>query len=183
MERTEDLLRELKTDGLSALEKIIRIWSPYVAAVVRRQLGSYGSQSDVEELTADVFFALWRWRTRLNTDHLQGWLTATAKNKARDWLRKQRLETVELEDWLVLPDDQADRLLEADERKTLLHRALNELDDKTRDLFLRHYFQGQSTADMAEELGINRSTIKNRLARGRKKLKEILKEGGYDVES
>lgn len=182
MEETTKLLDELRADKPAALEQAIRTYSPCVAAVIACQLGSFGTQADVEELTSDVFFALWQWRNRLKTDNLRGWLMITARNKARDWLRKQKLVTTELEDWLCLPDDQAQRLLETKERNELLGRALDNLDEETRMLILRHYFYGQSTADMAVELDMNRSTIKNRLARGRKKLKDILKEGGCDLE-
>ena len=182
MEETTKLLDELRAGKPAALEQAIRTYSPCVAAVIACQLGSFGTQADVEELTSDVFFALWQWRNRLKTDNLRGWLSVTARNKARDWLRKQKLVTTELEDWLVLPDDQLQRLLEEQERNAIVRKALDSLDGETRELFLRHYFYGQSTADLAEELEMNRSTIKNRLARGRKKLKEILTEGGYNVE-
>ena len=182
MEGTKNLKKGLRGGDPAALEQAIRTYSPSVAAVIACQLGGFGTQSDVEELTADVFFALWQWRERLKTDNLRSWLVATARNKARDWLRKQKLTTTELEDWLILPDDQAQHLLETKERNTMLRQALDSLDGETRELFLRHYFYGQSTADMAVELDMNRSTIKNRLARGRKKLKEILTEGGYNVE-
>jgi len=182
MEGTKNLQKGLRGGDPAALEQAIRTYSPSVAAVIACQLGGLGTQSDVEELTADVFFALWQWRERLKTDNLRSWLIATARNKARDWLRKQKLTTTELEDWLILPDDQAQRLLETKERNVLLRQALDSLDGETRELFLRHYFYGQSTADLAVELDMNRSTIKNRLARGRKKLKEILTEGGYNVE-
>ena len=182
MEETKELLVELRNGKPGALEQAIRFYSPCVSAVIAYQLGRFGTQADVEELTSDVFLALWQWRSRLETDHLRGWLVKTARNKARDWLRRKKFETTELEDWLVLPQCQTQRLLETEERNELLHRALDNLDGQTRELFLRHYYYGQSTADMAKELNLNRSTIKNRLARGRKKLKDILKEGGYDLE-
>lgn len=182
MEETKDLLVELRSGKQEALEQAIHVYSPYVSAVIAYQLGPFGTRADVEELTSDVFFTLWKWRSGLKTDHLRGWLGKTARNKARDWLRKKKIVTTELEDWLVLPQGQAQRLLEAEERNALLRQALQNLDEQTRELFLRHYFYGQSTADMAEELDMNRSTIKNRLARGRMKLKDTLIEGGYDLE-
>lgn len=182
MKQTDDLLKRLRAGEVDALEQIIRSNSPYVAAVITYQLGTFGSRADVEELTSDVFLALWQWRGRLETNHLRGWLSVTARNKARDHLRKCKIQTTELEDWLTVTSDGADRLLEAKERNMLLKQALDRLDAETKELFLRHYFYGQSTADMAEELKMNRSTIKNRLARGRKKLKSVLEEGGYDLE-
>ena len=182
MKQTEDLLRSLRAGEADGLEQAIRTYSPCVAAVVSCHLGEFGNQADVEELVSAVFFTLWQWRDRLETENLRGWLSITARNKARDHLRKRKLQTTELEDWLTVADDCAERLLATKERNAILRQALNELDAETRELFLRHYFYGQTTAAMAEELGLNRSTIKNRLARGRKKLKTILEQGGYSVE-
>ena len=182
MKQTEILLQGLRAGKIDSLEQAIRTYSPYVAAVVSYQLGEFRNQADVEELVSDVFFTLWQWRERLETENLRGWLSITARNKARDYLRKRKLQTTELEDWLVLPDEQVERLLETQERNAIVRQALDALDAETRELFLRHYFYGQSTADMAAELDKNRSTIKNHLARGRKKLKVILKTGGYDLE-
>ena len=182
MDVREDLLQVLKRDGPHGLEDVIRSCSSYVAAVVAAQIRGFGTEADVEELVSDVFVALWQWRDRLQTDNLRGWLSVTARNKARDWLRKQKIITTEPEDWLVVSEADVERLAEIRERNEILRRALKQLDAETRELFLRHYFYGQSTADMAEELRLKCSTIKNRLARGRKKLKDILKEGGYDLE-
>ena len=182
MAQTTKLLAGLRAGDPAALEQAILTYSSGVAAIIACQLGSVGTQADVEELVSDVFLTLWQWRKRLRTDNLRSWLLITARNRARDWLRKQKPVTTEPEDWLQIADTDAERLAEVRERNGILRRALDQLDQETRELFLRHYFYGQSTSEMAEELKLNRSTIKNRLARGRKKLKDILKEGGYDLE-
>ena len=48
-----------------------------------------------------------------------------------------------------------------------------------REIFLRHYYYGQTVAAIGLEMQMNVSTVKSRLSRGRKKLKAILLEGGY----
>ena len=52
-----------------------------------------------------------------------------------------------------------------------------------REIFLRHYYYCQPLTIISQEMNINISTIKTKLHRGRKKLKEIIIEGGYKVES
>lgn len=47
-----------------------------------------------------------------------------------------------------------------------------------REIFLRHYYYCQSLKTISQEMDINISTIKTKLHRGRKKLKEIIIKGG-----
>ncbi len=62
----------------------------------------------------------------------------------------------------------------------MLSRALDSLDRADRELFVRHYYYGQTVARAAEEMGLNLSTAKTRLRRGRERLKEYLQEVGYE---
>lgn len=183
MTEEQDLLQRLQNGEVPALEQAIRQYSAYVATVIQHQLGRFASKADTEELCADVFFALWQWRGRLETEHLRGWLGSTARNRARDFLRKQRLDTTEAEDWLTVSDDTAARLLEAQERNAILKEALDALEPDTREMFIRYYYYNETTAEIASTLETSRTLVKNRLARGRQKLKEILIQGGYDFEA
>lgn len=182
MTEEQEILQALRSDNPEALEAAIRQYGAYVTAVIERQLGRFVVHADVEELAADVFYTLWQWRDRLQTPHLRGWLGMTARNSARDLLRKQRLDTTEAEDWITVADDDAARLLEEKEQRAIVQQALDGLDAETREIFLRYYYYGQATAEIALEMRLTRTAVKSRLLRGRKKLKEILLQGGYTYE-
>ena len=50
-----------------------------------------------------------------------------------------------------------------------------------REIFLRHYYYCQTVSQISGEMGINVSTVKTKLRRGREKLRKQLCEGGvYD---
>ena len=51
-----------------------------------------------------------------------------------------------------------------------------------RKVFVRRYWYGDSIAQIAEYYGINENTVATYLFRVRKKLKEYLKEEGYNYE-
>ena len=51
---------------------------------------------------------------------------------------------------------------------------------RDRELFVRHYYYGQTVARAAEEMELNLSTAKTRLRRGRERLKTFLQEVGYE---
>lgn len=177
MQDTE-FLRRLKKSDTEALNQIITKYSPYVCTVLSHQLGGFGSAEDVEELASSVFYSLWRHRWMLRTDHLQGWLAAVARNEARALLRKRKIDTVPLEDQLILDGEDAEDLLEAKERRKYLQAALDEMEPDTREIFIRHFYYNQTLAVIAGEMQMNPATVKSRLQRGKRKLREKLEEGG-----
>ena len=88
--------------------------------MIGNQLGSFAAGEDIEELASDVFVALWQAGRTLQTEHLRGWLGRVARNQAISFLRKQRLQLVPDEDYLLVDERDAQKLLEAQERSDLL---------------------------------------------------------------
>ena len=179
MEESE-LLRLLQRGDPAGLEALIVRYTPYVSAVAARILP--GCPREWEEVAADVFWAAWQERKKLQPGRLKGWLSVTARNRALNLLRSRR-ETVPLaEDILVLSGDGPQQELEAREAAGLVRTALSTLEREDRELFVRRYYYGQTVARAAEEMGLNLSTAKTRLRRGREKLKEHLRKAGFCVE-
>lgn len=174
-----EIISRLRKGDQKALEHLISQYGSYVAAVVNHQLGAFSSPEDVEELASDVFAAIWRSRHKLKTDHIRGWLGTTARKRARDILRKRSLLTADEEDYIHVAGDDVQRLLEERERTRLVREALTALHTEDREIFLRRYYYNQSIGCISEEMQLNENTVKTRLARGRRKLKEILLQGGY----
>ena len=119
---------------------------------------------------------------RLRPEQIRGWLGKVARNRALNRLRASREVLALEEDVLCLAEDGPQRLLEEREQAELVRRALGELERPDRELFVRHYYYGQTVARAAEEMGLNPSTAKTRLRRGREKLKEHLRKAGFCVE-
>lgn len=175
----EELIKNLKKSNTVALEELIRRYTRYVSSIIARILG--GSLDDCDELTSDVFLAAWNNRDKLQEGKLKGYLGAIARNRAFDLL-KSRQETLPLEDNIILVEEQSQRN-EAEKLDTsmLLQKALSLLDKQQRELFVRHYYYGQTIGEAAQEMGLNLSTAKTWLCRGREKLKEILTKEGYTI--
>lgn len=173
------LIKLLQSGDENALEQIIRRYSGYVSAVIINQLGKPYVVQDVEELASDVFAALWQNRMYLSTDRLRGWLGSTARNKTRNFIRGKNgdLSATSCEDDIFSVDD-CSHLLEQSEQTRVIHEALLSMGPPDDEIFIRYYYYEQTCAVIAEEMKMNRDTVKSRLRRGREKLKEILlKEG------
>ena len=147
-----------------------------------RVLAGQGAREDVEELTADVFLALWAHAGELDPEQgLRPWLGAVARNRAMDWLRTHK-EAAPLPEDAAAPGG-ADPQAEA-ERREVGSPAVGRgggLDEPDRTLFLRYYYYGDKLKDIARALGLTQTAAKQRLFRGRKALRDTLTKGGGGV--
>lgn len=172
------LVRKLNRHSRTALERAVLQFTPYVGAVICGVLAGRACREDMEELSADVFLALWAHREELNpTQGLRPWLGTVARNKARDWLRRSR-DTLPLEESVPdTPERGPEAAAERRDQAARLWSAVDSLEEPDRTLFLRYYYQGDKLQDVARDLGLGTSAAKQRLLRGRQKLKKQLMEG------
>lgn len=177
----EELVKSLRRGELSALEGLMDRYTPYVSSVISRILR--GRQADVEELTADVFLAAWDNRDKLRPGQLKGYLGAIARNRAFNLLRTDRVNLPLEDDVLILEADGPDRELDRRETARIVNQALSQLDRPQRELFVRHYYYGQTVREAALAMGLNLSTAKTWLCRGREALKTYLRKEGYGYET
>lgn len=174
------LIARLRKKSRSALGQAIRQYTPYVSVVVWRALaGSAAATEDVEEVVSDVFLALWSHAGELDPDReLRPWLAAVAHNKAVDLLRRLPAASVPLSELDPAPTPTPEEAAEQRDWAERLWQAVDAMEEPDHTLFLRHYYYGDKLKDVARDLGLNLSTAKSRLLRGRQALKQQLTEGG-----
>ena len=152
-------------------------YTPYVSAVILRALAGRAGREDVEELCADVFVALWTHTDTLDPEQgIRPWLAAVAKNKATDWLRRQR-PSVPIPEDAPDPAPGPEELAQRRDRSARLWAAVDAMDEPDRTLFIRYYYEEDKLKTIAAELGLTQTAAKQRLFRGRKALKAALQEG------
>lgn len=99
----EDALQRLRAQDPAALSWLIGRYNRYVASIVCAVLGARCRVQDAEELTADVFYSVFRRAEAISPGKLQAYLGAAARNRAKDFLRKQAPIEADL-DTIALPD-------------------------------------------------------------------------------
>ncbi len=172
----------LQADRPGGLEWFIDEYTPYVSAVVRGILGRAMPEQDIEETVSDTFVTLWRSRTKVRPGQAKGYLGAIARSRALNRLRLAGSDLALEEDILILPEAGPEALAEGRERDEAVRRAVQSLSEPDREIFVRHYYYGQRAADVAALLGMTPEAVRQRLKRGRDKLRAVLTEGGngYD---
>lgn len=172
----EEIIKLLRKDSIKALNEMIIRYTPFVSSVIGRILRNM--ERDIDELTQDVFLTAWNNRRKIEAGKLKAYLAAIARNRAFSLLRKEHEELPLEEDILIYDDENIQLKIEQKELSKLLDEALRELPTAQRELFVRHYYYGQTVSEASAEMSINESTAKSWLKRGREKLKEILIEKG-----
>lgn len=135
------------------------------------------------DISQDVFLSAWRDLSQLrDPGSFLPWLRQMTRNRAYHVLRATRRRTRHLLDGDVdsLIESAVDRRpsadahLMAEEERTALTTALDELPDDAREVVTLFYREGQSTAQVAALLGIGEVAVRKRLSRARGRLRASL---------
>ena len=178
--REDVMIRKLQSGDPAGLEALMERYIPYVSAVVWNILREAIPAQDGEEVVSDVFLAAWRQGSELRPGSVKAWLGSVARHKAKNRLRRAGRDLPLEEDALEIPgpDNPPGEYERAVERQ-LVRQAVDSLPAPDREIFLRHYYYGQTVQEIADRMDLNLSTVKTKLRRGRMKLKEILTREGY----
>lgn len=172
------LIRGLQQKQTAALEALITAYGAYVRTIVENITRASLSESDAEEITADVFVAVWEHADKLREGQVRPYLATIARNKARSRLRCLHT-TLPLEEAALpageSPVSEAERHLQ----REALTSALETLDARDREMLVRYYYYCQRTAEIAAAMHLTNGAVKTGLHRARKKLGRILYERGF----
>ena len=177
----EQALRQMKQGSQDALAWFIQRYGAYVSTIIHNIIGQRMSNADVEEVASDVFLALWNNAGKILPNAARSWLATVARNTARSRLRRVS-DTLPLDEEAVIVDDRTpEATLERREQAVRVRMALLSLNPVDREVFLRFYYYYQKTADIAADMGLNESTVRTKLNRGRAKLRDfLLREANHD---
>ena len=175
------LISLLKSGDESAVYIISDRFSGYVMTVIRNFSGGALSPQDAEELCSDVFFGLWQHRDSLDESlGLKPYLSVCAKNAVKNRLRSLKAPYEDIDEIDFPSEFSVEHTAELHEMMETLHIALRSLSESEQEAFLRYFFYGEKTADIANAMGINEGTARSKLSRTRAKLKEYLQQRGFD---
>ena len=173
------ILRSMQSKDPRALEKLMDKYIPYVSAIVWNFLYTSMTKEDAEEVVSDVFLAAWNQAEEIYPDAVKPWLGAVARKKALQKLRKAGFDLPLEEDVLEISDGETpEEQLTREEEGQLVRKAVDDMGEPDREIFLRHYWFAQTVSQISHQMQINESTIKTKLRRGRQRLKEMLMKWG-----
>ena len=159
----------------AAFEELVR---RYQNQVYRLALRMCGNQHDAEEVAQEAFVAAWKGLPKFRAESkFSSWLYQLTSNAAIDFLRREKRHrgAEDIDEQLDLaavgtPHEAAEDAELARE----LHAALQTLTPEHRQIFLLRQLQQLSYDEIGRALGIESGTVKSRLSRAKKQLREKL---------
>jgi RNA polymerase sigma-70 factor (ECF subfamily) len=164
-----------------------RLYDRYATVVHSLCLRIVKDAGAAEEVTLDVFVEMWARADRYSAGRGSpvAYLMTLARSRALDRARvRARAGRGSAADAGVVRVDGAANPLAsviADERRSLIQRALERLDGRYREVLECAYFDGLSHSQIALKLGRPVGTVKTYLRRGLIQLRELLRNGGEGV--
>ncbi len=126
------------------------------------------NQNEVEDLVQDVFYRLTSRSDQAQLERPEAFIFQIAANLLRDKARREatkRAFTKQLSDQNqnAFEELSPERVLLGKEKVVALKNALNELPERTRNVFLLHRFEEFKYREIAQQLGISMSSVEKHM--------------------
>lgn len=142
------------------------------------QLGMYAlrivdNADDAEDIVEESFLKTWNNISEgVEVTNFNAYIYRCVRNECISFIRKKK----EYDDIDSIPDISED-VIDTSIRDARIWKAIDELPDKCREIFLLSKRDGLSNAEIAEELNISIKTVKNQMTKAFTRLREALAAG------
>ena len=168
-----ELLARVGEGDREAFELLYRRYVRPLFGLALRRLGDRGHAEDAVQ---EAFAAIWRSASTYRPERgaAGGWLYTVARNAIVDRLRRNGLSTdAELPE-LVSSEPGPPEQAEDSYVSVRVHRALEELQPREREVIELAYWSGLSQSEVADYLGLPLGTVKTRTRSGLARLASLL---------
>lgn len=177
---SENFLSHLKAREEQALEFVLKEYGGFLMSVIRKHLFLLPSMQ--EECMNDVLLRIWEHIEQFDETRntFKNWIAGIARYQSIDYLRKYKkhLEEVPLSIVCEGREDTALIKLIESELSAEIEEILSCLKPNDRTIFLKLFYEDMDIEDVSQEMGIKKSTIYQKVSRGRKKLLARRQKGG-----
>ncbi len=177
-----DLVFRCKEGDERAFQELYKLYSRAMFNICVRMMNSH---EEAEDLLQEAFISAFN-----NIDYYReestfgSWLKRIVINKCINAINKKSVELTELNEQITreeeLEDEGSAELLYEELSVDGIKTAIAQLSDGYRTVLSLYLLEGYDHLEIAEILGISESTSKTQYLRAKKRLREILKQQGYE---
>lgn len=180
MNTERDLVRRAKSGDIAAFEDLI---AGYEKKVYNTAYRYFYNREDAFDITQEIFIKIYTSLSSFReSSSFSTWVYRIAVNTCIDFYRKKREITVPINEEITILEQGAggpgspEKTVENQELKVEIQKAINMLPEEQRMCIILRDVQGFSYVEISQILSCSLGTVKSRINRGRKALREILQD-------
>ena len=150
-------------------KEFIKYYNLYKDDILRLALSYTKRINDAEDIMQNVFVKLYKNMNKNEEEKVKKWCIKVTINECKDFFKSFWIKNIFVKDEILSN-------MCKDEEIVNLKDELFNLPTKYRVVIYLYYYEGYKVNEIADILKENISTIQTRLTRGKKKLKDFLKE-------
>lgn len=182
MEKVNDKICNYIKNNELKIEEIMEKYNSYIYTIINRSSIMF-SKEDEEEIILDVYLTLWNNKDKLDVNKsMTAYIAGITKNlilkKARQQKRIENIEEYQ-EQLANIQNIELDYV--ESQKNNFIINELEKMKQEDKEIFIAYYYEDRRIKEISIMFKISESKVKSKLFRIRKKLKKILKEGGYDA--
>jgi RNA polymerase sigma-70 factor (ECF subfamily) len=168
------LIRELQRGNAKAFELL---YQQYHARLYNFCMSIIRNKQDAEGMVQEVFIAVWENRERLDENKsFSGFVFSIAKNKTLNRIKQNLSRKVYLEYMQTENQDPDDIASDFESRELIefLHKTIQELPEKSKEIFLLSRNEGLTYKQIASKLDISENVVDHEIRKSLKYIREKL---------
>ena len=171
-----DIVQSVQSGDEKAFESLV---AKYRIRIYTTISAFIDSPQDREDIAQETFINAYRNLHQLSKpERLGSWLDRIAQNQCRDWMRKNRVQTVpidEVDENLPNSDDSPEQNSVEAERRRIIAQAIEALPQAERQIARAHYLEDASHDELVSRHDISYQSVSGRLFRAKRKLAKRLR--------
>ncbi len=153
-------------------EKMFRQFQPMLVRYASTMLYS---REDALEVVQEVFVKIWQKRDELEFgEQLKAYLFRAVRNQALNRINRNRLDTVSLDERMVMLAEENEGEIEEGKRQKLaqVYREMDKLPPNCKEIFVMSRLEGLSHKEIAAILDISTKTVENQIGIALRKIRK-----------
>ncbi len=151
------------------LTEIEQLYNPLFLYVKKR----INNKEDAEDLTQEVFYKLSK-SNKEGVDNIKSWVYTIAKNTITDYYRKSKILAEDINEAPVFEEENDSHAVE--ELSGCVNSYVDVLPEEYRSIMRLSELENTPQKEIAERLNMNYVTVRSKIQRGRKKLRQMFSD-------
>ena len=171
-----ELVQSAQSGDEGAFETLVKKYRIRIYAIISAFIDN---PQDREDIAQETFINAYRNLHQLSKPERFGsWLDTIAQNQCRDWMRKNRGQTIPLDEVdanLLNADDSPEHASIEAEQRQMIVQAIDALPQTERKIARAHYLENATHDELVSRHGISYQSVSGRLFRAKRKLAKRLR--------